>query len=685
MAADLNIVVNGAPVPVYLGENTAISAIKASQAAQSADAAAASEAVALAAAGPNYADTSDGLAATSEGETFAVEDGGIVTVYRHDSGPVATELRVLPTTAALASTDSDKGAALVDATQNATGAATRNVRGKLAEIWSPADFAGTDTEKLQAFFDYIGANNVPQAELTGVYEIDAPVTISGGATKSLRCNLEITATAEMDEMIVIDGIDFLTINGRIKLQGTGTSSIASRTVQQAIRLHGAGRCHIDVLEVIYFQKWGILSPRDDDEQNSSGLTVGKMRAQFIGTYGTSGATTITSPFTSNTQSGSSQSLGQTSVLGGVSVIPDALDPDTQDFVIINDEPYLVTAVDRDAQTVTVYPWVPNTVTSGDMRFVYGSPVGLFSLNSNVTRIGHLTALQCAIGWHDKSPYPGLLDMAIIQACTFGLTLGNGTNSSSWSPKIMGYYAELNEFDIVQTSNVLHNAFLAGQYLLPLDKWFKLAPKTATGTAASAYKSYGPIFFTNDGVPQWKYPTPGGNLGASAATLKLGECASHDAVFRDNTKTITLEGDTALNAGTGATYVRIVLLGSGSNKNPTGNITLQAATVGGVTGKINGAASEVFASTAGPFVLHCYWQVATNNWIVTQEVIPAAPLATYTATNVTTDRSFDANAGALTASAGYVQTEAQQVSNAVAELADVLGTLIADLRARGIVL
>jgi hypothetical protein len=110
MAADLNLTLNGTPVPVYLGENTAEAARQASRAEAAADAAAASEAVALAAAGPNYADTAAGLAATSEGETFAVEEDGIVTIYRHDSGPTATELRMLPTTAALASTG---GAAMV--------------------------------------------------------------------------------------------------------------------------------------------------------------------------------------------------------------------------------------------------------------------------------------------------------------------------------------------------------------------------------------------------------------------------------------------------------------------------------------------------------------------------------------------------------------------------------------------
>lgn len=47
--------------------------------------------------------------------------------------------------------------------------------------------------------------------------------------------------------------------------------------------------------------------------------------------------------------------------------------------------------------------------------------------------------------------------------------------------------------------------------------------------------------------------------------------------------------------------------------------------------------------------------------------PPASLGTYTVTNLTTDRTYDAD------------------TVAVAELADIVGTLIADLRAQGIVL
>ncbi len=116
MAADLNLTLNGTPVPVYLGENTTLANNAAQQAA-------ASEAVALAAAGPNYANTAAGLAATSEGDTFAVDNGDeTITVYSHDAGPVATALRTFPKDilALLAATATGKGDALVGAAKTFT-------------------------------------------------------------------------------------------------------------------------------------------------------------------------------------------------------------------------------------------------------------------------------------------------------------------------------------------------------------------------------------------------------------------------------------------------------------------------------------------------------------------------------------------------------------------------------------
>lgn len=147
----------GSPV-IRSGENVGEAARQAVRAETAADAAAASEAVALAAAGPNYADTSAGLAATGEGDTFAVEDDGIVSVYRHDAGPTATLLRVLPTTAALASTDPGRGASMVGVRQSDSGAVGRTVADKLADLHHGADYGlSTSGDQAEAFADFAAA------------------------------------------------------------------------------------------------------------------------------------------------------------------------------------------------------------------------------------------------------------------------------------------------------------------------------------------------------------------------------------------------------------------------------------------------------------------------------------------------------------------------------------------------
>lgn len=82
--------INGTVV-LDVGENTARAAAYAVRAELAA-------AIAMAASGPNYVDTAEGLLATSVGDTFAVMDGSYtVYVYRHDTGPIATLLRTFPT------------------------------------------------------------------------------------------------------------------------------------------------------------------------------------------------------------------------------------------------------------------------------------------------------------------------------------------------------------------------------------------------------------------------------------------------------------------------------------------------------------------------------------------------------------------------------------------------------------
>lgn len=83
-------------------QSAAATATSASTAAAASAAAAAVSANAATVAADVYASTSAGLAGTSVGDQFAVADGDEIVRYRHDSGPVATELVRYPSAAAVA-------------------------------------------------------------------------------------------------------------------------------------------------------------------------------------------------------------------------------------------------------------------------------------------------------------------------------------------------------------------------------------------------------------------------------------------------------------------------------------------------------------------------------------------------------------------------------------------------------
>lgn len=134
---------------IVAAEGAAVVGSLTAQAKAARDAAAASAALAESASGPTYANTTAGLAETTDGQGFAVDNGdGTVTVYLNDSGSAVAQ-RTLATTAFLASS---AGASQVGFIQAGTGAAARTLQDKAREIVSFAD-KGAPTDGSDATAD----------------------------------------------------------------------------------------------------------------------------------------------------------------------------------------------------------------------------------------------------------------------------------------------------------------------------------------------------------------------------------------------------------------------------------------------------------------------------------------------------------------------------------------------------
>jgi hypothetical protein len=196
---------------VKVGENTDL-------AVSSATSAAVSAAVAEAVVGPNYANTTAGLTATTSGQSFAVDNGdGTVSIYRNVSGSAVLQ-RSIGTTAYndgrftqktdLASTASGKGAALVG--YEGGGTLQDIAEGNIPFSHDTTYTAGTLGSKAQqtvcvtdAPFNAMGdgvANDTAAIQAA----IDA-MSVLGGGTVILSAGSYTTSTLNLPQDVFLEG------------------------------------------------------------------------------------------------------------------------------------------------------------------------------------------------------------------------------------------------------------------------------------------------------------------------------------------------------------------------------------------------------------------------------------------------------------------------------------------------
>lgn len=165
---------------IVAAEGAAVVGSLTAQARVARDAAAASAALAESASGPTYANTTAGIAATTDGQAFAVDNGdGTVTVYLNDSGSAVAQ-RTLATTALLASS---AGSEAVGFLQSGSGSVARTSRDKMRDVVSVKDFGAagdgvtTDAAAINLALTANAGGTVEIPASSGSYIIEATIVI----------------------------------------------------------------------------------------------------------------------------------------------------------------------------------------------------------------------------------------------------------------------------------------------------------------------------------------------------------------------------------------------------------------------------------------------------------------------------------------------------------------------------
>lgn len=266
----------GTGFSVRPGENTLQAAASALTAEGWADAAALSAATAEAAAGPTYASTAAGLAATTSGQAFAVDaGGGLVSVYLNSSGTAVLQ-RTLATTGALAAST---GSTLVGFQQSGTSPLAATAQSKARQILSAADFAGFDatgvsasTTAIQNAINEAAARGkcdvlIPTGAKTGALTIPASVALIGPESKAT-----LVANTGSYTTFTINGSD-----GGIKnLLVDEAAKSGGATVTLACGTTGKDRMFVD--NVLVFSSWQMFA----DSGSGNGVHTSTKLKDFVG-------------------------------------------------------------------------------------------------------------------------------------------------------------------------------------------------------------------------------------------------------------------------------------------------------------------------------------------------------------------------------------------------------------------
>lgn len=463
------------------------------------------------------------------------------------------------------------------------------------------------TSKLQAFFDYVDAEDVV-GDWRGTWEIDNTITITGVSQEYICGSIETNNSALVEPAISIEAANS-EFRGLFELTGSTSAAYSSRNSLTGIDFtNGGGRNSFDYIRVTGFKGYGIRLYGSGGGNNTMNI-IEKVKITACGSTGSgylTGSGTATVSNVVNT--GSSGSVNQRSTIT-VNAVDNAWVEN--ELLEIDGKIHTITApiVGTD---IEVYPWVDTAFTGT----IYGLNGGFLIAGADGAsmNIGQIDAIRCGVV-RTGSLYGSIIDVIQTQSCGVGYAIGYVYNSNNLGSVVNQLYTENNTFDFAQITGVNTNTKI-NMVTEQINNFFIMQPQTTLFADQNNVPFPGVITRNSQNYSSTLLQKKR-NLISAASSVKMDNDKLRNKVSMiNNNPTFEIRWDEPINNIFGLDEIFINVYGTGSNNNPTGtiNFTLDPDDqTAGIT--IMGGISYALSGLTEPAFINMYFDHANQNWIV----------------------------------------------------------------------
>ena len=476
------------------------------------------------------------------------------------------------------------------------------------------------TENLQAFFDYVEANDV-KGIYAGNWFVDETIFIKG-EDKTFYCGNIHTASGLDNVVKITTGKSiFLGEMGVFgNTLGAVTSSYSARSSINGIWMaNSSGRNFYNQIYVHSFKGWGVTTI---DNGSLIMNKIGFLRATNCGS-GNSSVRQHSFNILGYTNNGSGGSINQTSTIEFESSIDTAMD-DTA-FIKINGRLHYVKTdtIDRVNNTADIFPWVDTdiadpSVTPFECDSYHGGGILVTSNDSANFEIERIDATGTGVAVASYGLYGAKIGIVQSQFSQIAVAYGNELTIGTVANPI---YSEGGSYSIVQrgianeTSSEFNLIVASGPERSGLDSIGYTTPISAGNQPVRFNTPQMALTYRN---VRYNHSTIQIAKNGQNSIIVSNEPSKNSVHLVKNTADIELKWNEAVNDKFGRDSFVVKVSGTGSNNEPTGavNFTLDADDqTDGIT--VNGATFASFSSFTETVTIAGVFDYDNQEWRINQ--------------------------------------------------------------------